>query len=111
MQIQRYMDNVVVNLGYIGVLYAGLMISDDGSMSFLEFNCRFGDPETQAILPLLHSDCDLFEIMQRCVNKESLDGGFVKWTDNCTINVVLSHIDYPYRKFSIENAIEVTFLW
>jgi phosphoribosylamine--glycine ligase/phosphoribosylaminoimidazole synthetase len=110
MKIQRHMDNVVVNLGYVGVLYAGLMISDDGSISFLEFNCRFGDPETQAILPLLHPDCDLFEIMQRCVNKESLDGGVVKWTNNCTINVVLSHIDYPYRKLNNENATEVTFI-
>ncbi|MGF1573060.1 MAG: phosphoribosylamine--glycine ligase [Sumerlaeia bacterium] len=49
---------------YKGVLYAGLMISPEGELNVLEFNCRFGDPETQVVLPLI--DGDLAEAMLAC---------------------------------------------
>ncbi len=54
---------------YRGVLYAGLVIQDDGTPSVLEFNCRFGDPETQVVLPV--SDIDLAEHMWRIASGES----------------------------------------
>ncbi len=50
-------------LNYCGIIYAGVMISEDGPRT-LEFNCRFGDPETQAVLPLLKTD--IIEIMKLC---------------------------------------------
>jgi len=53
---------------YRGVLYAGLVIQEDGNLSVLEFNCRFGDPEAQVVLPA--SDMDLAEIMWRIASGE-----------------------------------------
>ena len=51
---------------YAGVLYPGLMIKKTNSIKVLEYNCRFGDPETQVLLPLLKSD--LLEVMMACTN-------------------------------------------
>lgn len=76
---------------YIGVLYAGLMLVDDEPY-VLEFNCRFGDPETQVILPRLKTD--LLEIMLACV-EQKLDQIKIEWEDNAAVCVVLASGGYP----------------
>ncbi len=75
-----------------GVLYAGLMMTADGPM-VLEFNARFGDPETQAILPRLRSD--LFELIERAVEPGGLDGASLDWSDETAVTVVLASRGYP----------------
>ncbi|XP_055838329.1 trifunctional purine biosynthetic protein adenosine-3 [Episyrphus balteatus] len=77
---------------YCGVLYAGIMLTPKGPM-VLEFNCRFGDPETQVILPLLKTD--LFEVMSACcANKlNELD---LQWENNLNaVGVVMASAGYP----------------
>lgn len=76
---------------YRGVLYAGLMLTADGP-KVLEFNCRFGDPEAQVILPLLQSD--LLEILQACVSGE-LSPVEPAWADEAAVTVVLASGGYP----------------
>ncbi|BCG57287.1 phosphoribosylamine--glycine ligase [Paenibacillus sp. URB8-2] len=75
-----------------GVLFAGLMISPDGTPKTVEFNARFGDPETQVVLPRLKSD--LLEIFLAAVEGrlESLD---IQWTDEAAVCVVLASEGYP----------------
>lgn len=82
---------------YTGCLYAGLMIKGD-SVKVVEFNARFGDPETQAVLPLLKSD--LAEIMVACSNG-TLKPDMVQWdTDKAAVCVVMASGGYPaaYKK-------------
>ena len=76
---------------YRGLLYAGLMITEDG-LKVLEFNCRFGDPETQAVIRLLRSD--LFEIMAACASG-SLDGSSIDWAPEASVAVVMAAGGYP----------------
>lgn len=76
---------------YQGVLYAGLMITDDGP-KVLEFNCRFGDPETQAILPRLAGD--LLPALQACVDG-TLRPELVTWRDDPCVCVVMASGGYP----------------
>ncbi|MBN1311934.1 MAG: phosphoribosylamine--glycine ligase [Anaerolineae bacterium] len=76
---------------YSGVLYAGLMKTADG-FKIIEFNCRFGDPETQVILPLLESD--LFEIAKACAEGR-LDEVDIRWNDGGCATVVLASPGYP----------------
>ncbi len=76
---------------YIGVLYAGLMLTKDGP-KVLEFNARFGDPETQAILPLLESD--LLEIFVASTRGE-LDQVKTRWADCSAVCVAVASEGYP----------------
>jgi phosphoribosylamine---glycine ligase len=76
---------------YRGLLYAGLMLTDDGP-KVLEYNCRFGDPETQAILPRMRSD--LGELVLACV--EGNIGNYkALWTDEACVTVVATSAGYP----------------
>lgn len=75
-----------------GVLYAGLMMTADGP-KVLEYNCRFGDPETQAILPRINFD--LVEAMERSVTPGGLDGFELDWKKLWAVCVVLASAGYP----------------
>ncbi|MCP4608978.1 MAG: phosphoribosylamine--glycine ligase [Planctomycetes bacterium] len=79
-----------------GILYAGLMMTADGP-KVLEFNARFGDPETQVILPLLKTD--IVDIMQAVIN-DSLSQINIEWSDEASVGVVLAAAGYPesYQK-------------
>lgn len=76
---------------YAGCLYAGLMVKGD-SVKVVEFNCRFGDPETQVVLPLLEGD--LAEIMLACATG-TLDKVKYSWSDKAAVCVVLTSGGYP----------------
>ena len=76
---------------YKGCLYAGLMVCGD-EVKVVEFNCRFGDPETQVVLPLL--DGDLAEIMLACATG-GLDKVNIGWHDKAAVCVVLASGGYP----------------
>lgn len=76
---------------YTGVLYAGLMLTEDGP-KVLEYNCRFGDPEAQVIVPLLESD--LLEVCEACVEGR-LDRMDVVWRDQVAVTVVMASDGYP----------------
>ncbi len=74
-----------------GVLYAGLMLTADGP-KLLEFNCRFGDPEAQVLLPLLAGD--FVEIAEACA-VGALEPSMVRWRDDAACTVVLASAGYP----------------
>ena len=77
---------------YHGVLYAGLMMTAGGPR-VLEYNCRFGDPETQAVLPRLRSD--LVDVLERCVRFGGLRGTELEWASEWAVTVVLAARGYP----------------
>lgn len=78
-------------ISYKGVLYAGLMI-DGKDFKVIEFNARFGDPEVQAVLPLLESD--LVDLLEACVDGK-LAGAVMKWKIGAACCVVLASGGYP----------------
>jgi phosphoribosylamine---glycine ligase len=75
-----------------GVLYAGLMLTPDG-LRVLEYNARFGDPETQAVLPRLRSD--LLELLLRASRPGGLEGVRLEWSSDWAVTVVLASAGYP----------------
>jgi phosphoribosylamine--glycine ligase len=76
-----------------GVLYAGLMMAPDGSAKVLEYNARFGDPETQAVLPRLRSD--LLELLVASAVVGGLAGIEPEWSSDWAVTVVLASGGYP----------------
>lgn len=76
---------------YVGALYAGVMLTEDGPKT-LEFNCRFGDPETQVLLPML--DGDLAVIMQACIDGALMPEMVARRTGACAA-VVMASGGYP----------------
>jgi phosphoribosylamine--glycine ligase len=92
---------------YKGVLYAGLMLTDTGP-KVLEFNCRFGDPETQAVLPLLRTD--LYDLMMASANQKLGSFGKLEWRREAAACVVMASKGYPgkyttgHKISGLENA-------
>lgn len=98
---QRVMDEVIMPTirgmaaegnEYTGFLYAGLMVMADGTPKVIEYNCRFGDPETQPIMMRLKSD--LIELCDAALNK-TLDDHQADWDDRPSLGVVLASGGYP----------------
>jgi phosphoribosylamine--glycine ligase len=77
---------------YTGFLYAGLMIAKDGTPNVLEFNCRFGDPETQPVLSRLKSD--LVTLCEAALAGR-LDSVEADWDPRAALGVVLAAANYP----------------
>jgi phosphoribosylamine--glycine ligase len=90
---------------YLGFLYAGLMIAPDGTPNVLEFNCRFGDPETQPILMRLQSD--LIDLCEAAIDSR-LDGADVRWDTRAALGVVMAAGGYPetYRRGDAIHGLE-----
>jgi phosphoribosylamine--glycine ligase len=80
-------------IDYRGVIYAGLMISPEGMPKVLEFNCRFGDPETQAILPLLKTPLE--QLLLACVEQRLAELPPPEWHPGSAVCVVAASEGYP----------------
>lgn len=78
---------------YRGCLYAGLMITPTGEPKVIEFNCRFGDPETQVILPLLKTPLE--QILVACVEGRLQQLPPIEWYDQSAVCVILASRGYP----------------
>jgi phosphoribosylamine--glycine ligase len=81
----------LIGAPYVGLLYAGVMVTDEGPKA-LEFNCRFGDPETQVLLPRMETD--LLELLIACT-EEDLAGREISWSTEKAVCVVLASEGYP----------------
>ena len=87
--------NALSNLGtpYSGILYSGLILTENGP-KVLEFNCRFGDPEAQTILPLLKTD--LVDLILK-ISDNKLNDINVQWADKNSVSIVLASGGYPEK--------------
>ncbi|MCF6435334.1 phosphoribosylamine--glycine ligase [Pseudoalteromonas sp. MMG022] len=114
---QRIMDEVIhptvegmASEGnpYTGFLYAGLMITADGTPKVIEYNCRFGDPETQPIMLRLQSD--LVELIE-AANREELDKVDIRFDPRAAVGVVLAAKGYPgnYPKGDAISGLQVSY--
>ncbi len=97
---------------YRGILYVGLMITSLGAQ-VVEFNCRFGDPETQAVLPLLNTD--LVDIC-RAIHEGRISKLKLSWKNATALCLVLAAEGYPYHSImgtpiTMENGIESEIYW
>jgi len=93
-------------IDYRGVLYAGLMIAAEGELQVLEFNCRFGDPETQAVLSLLETPLE--DLLLACCKQRLGDFSEIRWKSGAAVCVVLASGGYPgsYEKGKTITGIE-----
>lgn len=91
-------------LNYSGILFIGFMIEND-KPKVLEFNVRFGDPETEVLMPRL--DCDLFEILNKTIDG-SLEAKDIRWKDDYCLTVIMCSGGYPssYEKGKLIKGIE-----
>ena len=80
-------------IDYRGILYAGLMITPQGDPKVIEFNCRFGDPETQAVLPLLETP--LLDLLLACVEGRLAEHPPIVWKSGAAACVVMASAGYP----------------
>lgn len=80
-------------IDYRGVIYAGLMITANQEVKVLEFNCRFGDPETQAILPLLITPLD--ELLLACATQKLGEMPPIEWESKTSVCIVMAASGYP----------------
>lgn len=85
-------------IDYRGVLYAGLMITPSGDPKVIEFNCRFGDPETQVVLPLLETPLE--DLLLACARQKLAEQPPISWKSGVAACVVLAAEGYPgsYQK-------------
>lgn len=92
-------------IDYKGIIFIGLMI-ENNIAKVIEFNCRMGDPETQAVLPRMEND--LLDVIESCVD-ETLHEVKLKWSDQSTVAIVLASGGYPgiYEKDKIISGLDL----
>jgi phosphoribosylamine--glycine ligase len=94
--MQRAVDGLRnENIRYKGVLYAGLMLTAEG-LKVLEFNCRFGDPEAQVLLPLLQTPLE--DVALAVARGDLSQAGHINWSHDAAVGVVIASENYPAGK-------------